>query len=146
MTPMSGDELKARRVAVRVRFEEARDRQSQLVQEWARARIRRTEIRSQRRRLRSDIIRRQSFASLGAPRAAAAVLEAAVHVSSMDLIDLWLDYVALGGNATPEELSAILAGNGPLKPLDHDRLAIVLNQWFSDAGYGRPISYWDGSR
>jgi hypothetical protein len=79
-------------------------------------------------------------------RAAAALLEAAFRFSGATMDELWVDYVSLGGDASRDEIGSLLAGAAPLRPADHDRLAVALNERLDDAGLGRPLAYWDGSR
>jgi hypothetical protein len=64
----------------------------------------------------------------------------------MGLQELWLEYFALGGNATMTRLGEMLAGQVPLCRADHDRMAVVLNERLDQAGWGRLLAYWDGSR
>ena len=96
--------------------------------------------------LAADIRRRRSSLETPSIRAAVAILEAARTVAAVDLQELWVDYFALGGDATSEELGDMLVGNRPMFRLDHDRVAVALNERFHDQGLGRPLAYWDGSR
>ncbi len=79
-------------------------------------------------------------------RAAAAIREAAVRVCGISLEELWLDYFALGGDATPSQVREFLAGSAPLEQADHDRLVVVLNERLAASGQGRPLAFWVGSR
>jgi hypothetical protein len=112
----------------------------------SRTRIRRDQLREERARLREDMQMRRSVLQTKAARAAAAVLDAASHVSGMEGDELWLQYFALGGEASPDELEQILSGALPLRRLDHDRLAVAINERFQEQGAGRLLAYWDGSR
>lgn len=112
----------------------------------ARAETRRREIRAQRVRLNADMASRRSSLVSAEAVAAAAILDSALQVIGIGLPQLWLDYVSLGGSASPTQLRAILSGEVPLLRLDHDRLALALNERLDDAGHGHPLAYWDGTR
>jgi hypothetical protein len=58
-------------------------------------------------------------------------------------LDLWIGYFGLGGSLRLDEVEAVLAGERPVGPLDHDLLAMALNEWFDDAGFGQPVELWD---
>ena len=121
-------------------------RHRELLEESAQARSRRDELRMERLALRSQIEQRRDGSRTLQGRAASALLEAAMGVLGATVQDVWVDYFAVGGNASREEVAAMLAGGRPLDRLDHDRLALVLNERMADAGFGRPLAYWDGSR
>jgi hypothetical protein len=89
---------------------------------------------------------RRLLVSRNGGRAAAAILQAGVQVAELSPEELWLDYFALGGDATLSEVNAMVAGETPLSRLDHDRLAVVINERLQQVGFGRPLAYWDGSR
>ncbi len=59
----------------------------------------------------------------------------------LDLTDLWLRYVGLGGGATLGELRRWLAGEQPMGDHDYDVLAHALNEAFTDRDQGRPVPY-----
>lgn len=46
--------------------------------------------------------------------------------------ELWLRYFALGGDVGVFETDAFLHGLMPLAPLEHDRLAVALNEYLND--------------
>lgn len=139
-------ELLADRLAhIRSRSEELIRRNAELSVTLAQARIRRSEVRAERTKLRSDMILRRAVGTADG-RAAAALLEAAVHVSGISVGELWLDYVALGGNHTAAEVCAMVEGRRPLNRAAHDRLALAVNERMAEAGHGRLVAYWDGSR
>lgn len=118
----------------------------ELNQIWAQARIRRSQIRSERARLRAQMQLRRAWLPGSTGRAAAAILEAALSVSGLTLSQLWLDYVALGGSVSEAELGAMLAGTKRINRSEHDRIAVALNEKLQDAGLSRLVAYWDGSR
>ncbi len=144
------------RVAEQAALEERLTRLSEeLTRTWAEARLRRSQIRRQRTQLRAQMqLRRAAAVDFDAwatavdldGRAAAAILGAALSVSGLTLTQLWLDYVALGGNAGEAEVSSMVTGAGPIGQPDHDRIALALNERLDDSGFGRPLAYWDGSR
>ncbi len=55
-------------------------------------------------------------------------IEAGRRRGHLDLQQLWLRYVALGGNAGPLELEAYLAGLLPLDPYDEAVLAQAVKE------------------
>ena len=128
------------------RLEDARRRRAEIAEDLVRTRNRRIEIQLNRAALAADIRRRRSLLETPNIRAAVAILEAARSVAAVEHDDLWVDYFALGGDATSEELRDMLAGNRPMFRLDHDRIAVALNERFNDQGMGRPLAYWDGTR
>jgi hypothetical protein len=58
-----------------------------------------------------------------------------------DLVALWLDYFALGGTASPEEIEAYLRDRGTLDPTQHDVLAHAINERYAEAGMDHPAPY-----
>ncbi len=139
-------DLEARRDQLREQYESTSRRARQLADVRARAESRRQEIREQRSRLDVDITSRRAALHSADAVAAAAILDSAVKVTGIDPEQLWIDYVALGGDASPDRLRAMLAGEAPLVRLDHDRLVLALNERLADAGHQRLLSFWDGSR
>lgn len=121
-------------------------RSGELAQVWAEARIRRSQILRERATLRAQMQRRRASRPGSHGRAAAALLEAALGVSGLSFNQLWLDYVALGGSATSDELRSMLDGTARMGRSEHDLIAVALNERLEDGGFGRPVAYWDGSR
>ena len=79
--------------------------------------------------------------------AAHEILESARSLSGMTFDELWLAYMALGGNCPPRTVRAYLQGTGP-DEADHDRvdydlLAHALNEHFTDQGSDHPVPYRD---
>lgn len=64
----------------------------------------------------------------------------------MSATELWWAYFALGGNATPLQLTAFLAGVARPKRRDHDRLAQALNDQYADLGSDSPVPYFGDPR
>lgn len=112
----------------------------------AQVRSRHQELQRRRVELREQVEARRATLHTPKSRAAAAILDAARTVMDVGIDELWLDYFALGGNATPDEVAGMLAGLKPILRLEHDRLVVAMNERFSEAGMGRPLCYWDGSR
>jgi hypothetical protein len=73
-----------------------------------------------------------------------ALLEEARTRLELSLEDLWRDYFALGGNASPLELEAFLHGamNAPRR--EYDILAHALNERFMQRGQDHPIPLMTG--
>lgn len=53
----------------------------------------------------------------------------------------WALYFGVGGNGTPAELEAWLAGASPMPSHDHDVLAHALNEVFHERGEDHPLAY-----
>ena len=69
------------------------------------------------------------------------VLERARRDVGMSMVDLWLRYFALGGVRTPIEVDAVLNGALVADATDRDRLAVALNERFSELGGDHPVPY-----
>lgn len=59
----------------------------------------------------------------------------------LSMADLWWAYFALGGNATPTEVSAMVTGRSRPERMDHDILAQAINDRFLDLGLDHPVAY-----
>ena len=70
-------------------------------------------------------------------------LEAARARLGLPLAQLWLDYLALGGNLLPATVGAALSGGGGLGDHDHDVLVQALNERFVDRAQNHPLAYAD---
>jgi DNA replication protein DnaD len=57
--------------------------------------------------------------------------------------DLWVDYLALGGQLMPFELEAFLSGLRPVDDHDHDLIVQALNERFLDLDADHPLAYAD---
>jgi len=68
--------------------------------------------------------------------------ESARQRSGLSPAALWWAYFALGGQATPLQLAAILQGEVAPSPHDHDLLSQALNERFTDLGQDSPIPYF----
>jgi hypothetical protein len=145
LSPQAALDLTRRREELRRVCAEAARLRRTMAGLRAQATSRRDELRRARADVRDDLLSRRSSLQTETARAAAAMLDAAAKVSGMERDDLWLQYFALGGDASPEELEGMLSGERPLYRLDHDRLVVALNERFQDHGRGRPLAFWDGS-
>ena len=56
--------------------------------------------------------------------------------TGLDLEELWLRYVALGGDADPMEVDGYLYGLVLLTPGEHNVLACAVNEWLDELGDG----------
>ena len=56
--------------------------------------------------------------------------------------ELWLRYFALGGEAGPDEVDAYLLGLGPLPELEHNVLALAVNDRLRDLSPGPWAPYY----
>jgi hypothetical protein len=70
------------------------------------------------------------------------ILETARALAGMSLDELWLAYMALGGNASPDLMRAYLQGTHT-EPVGYDILAHALNEEFVDQGSNHPVPYAD---
>ena len=70
------------------------------------------------------------------------VLDAARVFAGFTVFDLWHKYVAVGGDATPDELGRWLQDDESISDYDHDLIALALNEHFAAAGFGHPVEYW----
>lgn len=59
----------------------------------------------------------------------------------LSMAELWWAYFALGGNATPTEVRAMVTGLRRPERLDHDILAQAINDRFLDLGLDHPVAY-----
>lgn len=136
----------ARALEAQAAMQEAQRRNEELRRVSAETRRRREQLWNDRAQIRAQLALRRSLINTPDRRAAGAILDAAVSVAGMSLHELWLEYFALGGDATSTQIQEMLAGRVLLTRTDHDRLAVVLNERLSREGWGRPLAYWDGSR
>jgi len=69
------------------------------------------------------------------------VIDAARQRAQLDLQQLWLRYVGLGGDAGPLELEAYLSGLMSFDDYQHDILAHALNERFQELGLPSDMPY-----
>jgi hypothetical protein len=137
-------DLSARCGELRAQYEWARGRHAELVEMQSSIVRRRAEVRAGRERLQSEVVARLSDRRARC-RAAAAFLEAAMHATDVPMMELWIDYFALGGSSTPDDLAAMIEGRAPLDSYTHDVVAVALNERLQSMGFGPFVSYWDGA-
>ncbi len=70
------------------------------------------------------------------------ILESARALAGMSVDELWLAYMALGGNAPPSVLRAYLRG-ADTGAVGYDILAHAINERFVDQGSDHPVPYSD---
>ena len=68
-------------------------------------------------------------------------LERARRDLGMSMEELWASYFALGGMSTAFEVEAYLLGALDTPSHVHDRLAVALNERFSELGGDHPVPY-----
>ena len=61
--------------------------------------------------------------------------------SGLSVHDLWLAYLALGGDASPAELDGYLRHHAAPSRSEHNVLAQALNERLHDLGYDWPVPY-----
>lgn len=71
----------------------------------------------------------------------AAVLQAGLAMSELDVQQLWVDYLTLDGFMTPSELEEVLRGEREVSAGEHDLLAQVLNGVFTTRGHNHPVPH-----
>lgn len=59
----------------------------------------------------------------------------------MSMMDLWVEYFALGGNLDAHSLGGYLRGERDVTNAQHDMIAHALNETFQDRGLDSPIAY-----
>ena len=64
-----------------------------------------------------------------------------LHRSGLSHLDLWLRYIAIGGEASPMELEAYVNGLLHPDPHQHDMIAQALNERFLELGGDHPVGY-----
>jgi len=74
---------------------------------------------------------------------AGAALAAGLALTDLEVRDLWVRYLALGGSHTCDELDAYLRGEGEWSAGEHDVAACAVNEDINDHGLDHPVSYSD---
>ena len=72
-----------------------------------------------------------------------AQLDHARRQLGLSMMDLWIDYFALGGYLDAPALATYLQGGGELNDSDHNLVTHVLNERFQDRGQDHPLAYRD---
>jgi hypothetical protein len=120
-------------------------RQQELVTMRERVLRRRSVVRADRQRLKSQQAARRLVRG-DDRRAAAAILEAAARAADLSTLDVWIKYVGLGGERSFEDISGMLRGDVPIDSFSHDVLTVALNEYLMDCGSEPLLAHWDGSR
>ncbi len=79
-------------------------------------------------------------------RLRASILRAAQDELRITLEDVWLGYVAVGGDASLGDVEAWLAGTTEPGDHDHDLMAQAFNDRFLEAGMNHPVAYAEALR
>lgn len=66
---------------------------------------------------------------------------AGMEVLGLTALDLWLQYVGLGGSLTTSDTERFVAGRGSLLSTEYNLLVLALNEAFADQGLGHPAPY-----
>jgi hypothetical protein len=132
----------ARSMAVALHLSEACARRRLELERLRSAMRRRRELLAlERRRLQAER-RRARRPAATAPRRTGALLDRALAMAGRSRVELWVAYFAIGGTLGLPEVEEVLDEARPVGPVDHDLLAMALNDWFGDAGFGRPVELW----
>ena len=71
----------------------------------------------------------------------AAVLRAGLAMSELDVTDLYVGYLTVGGGMSLPQVSAVLRGERQVSAVEHDHLAQALNDYFTGRGQNHPVAY-----
>jgi hypothetical protein len=72
-----------------------------------------------------------------------ASLRTGLALSELDLHQLWVAHLGLGGTLSPTELRAALHGEHTLSAHEHDLVAQALNDYFIERDQDHPVAYSD---
>ncbi len=70
-------------------------------------------------------------------------LRTGFSLSEMDLSELWVACIGLGGSFTKQRLEQGLRGTHTFSGRDHDVVAQALNDYFTERGQDHPVAYHD---
>ncbi|WP_345427082.1 hypothetical protein [Pseudonocardia xishanensis] len=68
-------------------------------------------------------------------------LRAGFALSELDLAQLWIASLTLGGTLSQAELEAALRGELSLSGHEHDVVAQAINDYFTERGQNHPVAY-----
>jgi hypothetical protein len=68
-------------------------------------------------------------------------LEAERRRVGIDLADLWVAYIGVGGLATPADMEDYLRGARTFTRIEHDMLAQAINDYSVELGLNHPAPY-----
>lgn len=69
------------------------------------------------------------------------LLQTAFEATELTLLEFWLRYFALGGNASIGEVGGFLAEHSTPTQQEHNVLALTLNERFMDMGLDSSVPY-----
>jgi len=116
----------------------ARDRAVELATVRALARRRRQRLAAQRVEVREAL----RTADAHAERYRMPVhrmLECARQLAGLSTSELWVRYLALGGNLAPGAFARAMCGIDELRAVDANVISTALNEEFRDSGFGTPL-------
>lgn len=67
--------------------------------------------------------------------------EGARLLLGLSIAQLWIDYMGLGGNASPTSLRRFLKGSASWGQHDQDLVALALNERFADVGLKQRVEF-----
>jgi hypothetical protein len=70
-----------------------------------------------------------------------AALAIGLAISELSTQELWIEYVALSGCHSEQELVLYLNGLTEWSPFEHDVAAQALNEYFTARGMDHPVAY-----
>lgn len=59
----------------------------------------------------------------------------------VSMMELWVGYFALGGHLDASDLASYLRADRDVTNTEHNIVAHVLNEFYSDRGQNRPLTY-----
>lgn len=68
-------------------------------------------------------------------------LLAGMEMLGIDAVELWVQYVGVGGTVPSADLDRFLAGGSSVEAAQYDLLVLTLNERFSDRGFRHPVPY-----
>lgn len=66
-----------------------------------------------------------------------------LDLSGLSITDLWLRYIALGGNASKAAMSRHITGQDRPSHYQHNLIAQAINESFTERGEDHPVGYRD---
>jgi hypothetical protein len=74
---------------------------------------------------------------------AGSTLAVGLALTDLDIRDLWIRYIALGGSHNRNQLGDYLHGISEWSVAEHDIAAHAINEYTSDHGQDHPVQYSD---
>jgi hypothetical protein len=75
-------------------------------------------------------------------QASAAAIRRGLRLTSWTARDLWVAAAGIGGDLRPRDVDDIATGRQPATSVQHDILAIALNEHLEAWGEHHPVPYW----